>query len=260
MSEEYEDNFTKGIFWELYLDLEHQFEEFLEYVPYLDENVGTCSFKLLNLILGIGGHIDSAFKEMAKYPEFVSNQACKKILKELEEAELRIQSGKSPTPISIKLCLEAFETEYSISKKYVVFRRRRWPHIICPFQSWGSRCISEWWKIYNDLKHDVGSNIEKANLNNTTNALAGAFLLNVIHIPAAIRMYANGMIKPSTPVFSRIVRGPAQTYYLAPKEKLKQYYKKHKHFLGNVETPLFIYSHEALAEAQGKQEVLSHES
>ena len=46
MSEEVVDNFEKGIFWELYLDLERQFLDFLEYVPYLPENETVYSFKL----------------------------------------------------------------------------------------------------------------------------------------------------------------------------------------------------------------------
>ena len=61
------DNFQKGIFWEIYTDLEKQFQNFLEYVPYITENEKVVSFKLLNLIQSIGGHVDSTFKEMAKY-------------------------------------------------------------------------------------------------------------------------------------------------------------------------------------------------
>jgi len=51
MNEKIMDNFEKGIFWELYGDLERQFENFLDYVPYLEANENTYSFKLLNLIL-----------------------------------------------------------------------------------------------------------------------------------------------------------------------------------------------------------------
>lgn len=49
------DNFENGYFWELYNDLERQFITILEYVPYLEGNETTYSFKILNLILGIGG-------------------------------------------------------------------------------------------------------------------------------------------------------------------------------------------------------------
>lgn len=48
------DKFGNGIFWELYKDLERQFQTFLEYTPYLEGNENVYSFKLLNLILSIG--------------------------------------------------------------------------------------------------------------------------------------------------------------------------------------------------------------
>ena len=106
------DNFEKGVFWELYLDLERQFQSFLEYVPYLEGNERTYSYKLLNMILGIGGHVDSAFKEMARFPRFSSNSKCREILELLE-------GNKT---VEITLPLEAFEEEYSISKKTVLFK------------------------------------------------------------------------------------------------------------------------------------------
>jgi hypothetical protein len=64
--------FENGGYWEYYRDLERQFENFLEFVPYLSGNENTYSFRLANLILAIGAHIDSAFKEMARYSEFLT--------------------------------------------------------------------------------------------------------------------------------------------------------------------------------------------
>ena len=63
-------NFENGGFWDYYKDLERQFEDFLVYVPYLEGNEEVYSFKLANLLLGIGAHIDSALKEIAKYSYF----------------------------------------------------------------------------------------------------------------------------------------------------------------------------------------------
>lgn len=249
MNEEYEDNFTNGIFWELYKDLEHQFEEFLEYVPYFEGNEATYSPKLLNLILGIGGHIDSVFKEMARYPRFASNEPCRKILRKLEEGGLRTQSGKPPEPIPMKLCLEAFEAEYRLSKKYVVFKRHRLPHIIIPFRTWSSKRVPEWWNTYNSLKHDVGTNIRRANLNNAMETLAGAFLLNAIHIPSFIRLYQYEFIKPIRPIAKEISSGPELRFYLAGnwREKLRNHYEKSKRFRGVAETSLFAYAYDAEA-------------
>src|SRR4030065_510295 len=77
-------------YWEYYKDLERQFENFLEYVPYLSGNEKTYSFRLANQILAIGAHIDSAFKEIAKYPEFSVQYP--------EILDPKTKKGKSRTP------------------------------------------------------------------------------------------------------------------------------------------------------------------
>jgi len=170
MSEQ--DNFENGIFWELYSDLERQFQNFLEYVPYLLENEKTISFKLLNLILSIGGHVDSAFKEMARYSKFSDNDDCIEILEKVKRKET----------VPITLPLKAFETEYKLSEKTIIFKCLPERQDVTPFKPRCSRAQSpKWWKLYNGIKHDVAVNIKQTNLQVTRDALAGAFLLNVIH-------------------------------------------------------------------------------
>lgn len=190
------DNFENGIFWELYQDLERQFLNFLEYVPYLEGNEDVYSFKLLNLILSIGGHIDSAFKEMAYYPGFSINEGAQKILNILKESEKNVKEGKTPRTVPIGLPLEVFNKEYRISKEKIIFKRLPEGELITPFHPCNPRTKApEWWEIYNSLKHHVSINLKKANLRNTLHALAGAFLLNVRHIPAFMRLYDAGLLR-----------------------------------------------------------------
>jgi hypothetical protein len=200
MSEEAKDNFENGVFWELYLDLERQFQNFLEYVPYLEGNENVCSFKLLNLILSIGGHVDSAFKEMARYPKFSGNDDCKKILESLKKSEGNVRAGERPIPIPITHCLRAFEKEYKLSCRKVMFKRLPQREEVVPFKPYNPKTNTpEWWEIYNGLKHDVSLNIEKANLKNTRDALASAFLLNVVHTPSALRLYKHDVLQLKLP-------------------------------------------------------------
>jgi len=232
------DNFEKGIFWELYKDLERQFQNFLEYVPYLNGNENVYSFRLLNLILSIGGHVDSAFKEMARYPLFSDNHDCKKILEKLRKSADNVEKGGRPLPVSIRLCLKAFDKVYKLSKKKVMFKRLPKWEKVQPFKPHNRKTNApEWWGIYNGLKHDVSINIRNANLQITMNALASAFLLNVIHIPGYIWLYHYGVAKPS-------LRGAA--YFTADvekaREKIEEFAREEKeYFFGFVETPLFIY-------------------
>jgi len=104
----------------------------------------------------------------------------------------------------------------------------------------------EWWEIYNGLKHNVGVNYRKATLQNIRNALAGAFLLNAIHIPSAVRLTKFGILKPF--YNAKIGFGmPPSSSDIAP-EVVEDWLKKHRGFWGIVETPLFIYNLEELLE------------
>src|SRR3990172_12589089 len=86
--------FENGGFWEYYKDLERQFEEFLTYVPYFGKNESTCSFRLLNILLNIGGYVDSAFKEMAMYKRFSKNAKCKQIKSQVKQAREKVKKNE----------------------------------------------------------------------------------------------------------------------------------------------------------------------
>jgi hypothetical protein len=236
MSEKIEDNFENGNFWELYRDLERQFENFLEYVPYLKENENVCSFRLLNLILSIGGHVDSAFKEMARYSEFSENQDCKKILAILKETDENIKEGRAPKTVPIGISLKAFEKEYELSKRKVRFKRMPERETLTPFEPYNPKTNApKWWEVYNGLKHDAGVNIKEANLQNTLHALASAFLLNVIHIPAILMFYDYRILKIRVGSYSVGRKG---------REVLRKSFKEKKDWKGwFVETPLFVYNY-----------------
>jgi hypothetical protein len=177
--------FENGGFWEYYRDLERQFEDFLEYVPYLEGNKKTYSFKLLNIFLSIGGHIDSAFKELARYPRFAEIESCKDIVRRAEKKLGIIEDG-----------IRAFDEIYAITSMTVTFKCLPNRISITPFNC--EHCEHpEWWNSYNDLKHDLAVNLKKANLETVRDALAGAFLLNVIHEPAALRLFKYGLLKPN---------------------------------------------------------------
>lgn len=66
---------------------------------------------------------------------------------------------------------------------------------LVPFEEFKHNKSPEWWKIYNKLKHDLSIHLRKANLTNTLRALAGAFVLNVVHNPSALRLVNYGIMK-----------------------------------------------------------------
>jgi hypothetical protein len=166
------------------MDLEHQFEGFLEYVPYLKGNRNTYSFRLANLIQSIGGYIDSAFKEVAKYHHFAQKHP--KLLK-------KVTKGR-PTITDYYVLAE----DYRLSRKEVTFKCIPERVTLIPFKNYikkGERVSTpSWWRVYNKVKHEFKDNFEKATLRNTRDALAAAFLLNMVHIPSAVRLCEFGLV------------------------------------------------------------------
>ena len=185
--------FDNGGFWEYYRDLERQFEDFLGYVPYLDGNEKTYSFRLANLLLSIGAHIDSALKEIAKHSPFRSKYP--EMLNPLgKDGESRYPTIRDYYPIS---------EEYKLPEQVAVFKCLPSRENILPFEKYfresGKGKLPYWWKAYNNIKHNFNENFKEAKLITVRDALAGAFLLNVIHEPSALRLFDYGLLKPNYP-------------------------------------------------------------
>ena len=177
--------FANGGFWEYYKDLERQFENFLDYVPYFKDNENTCSFRLANLLLAIGVHIDSGFKELAQASEFS---------KKYPELVKKISKGRARITDYYDL---AVELQFSVKK--VTFKRLPELEEIAPFQHYEKvgkkEKTPDWWKAYNGIKQNVRKNLSKATLKNTRNALAAAFLLNVMPDPAVLMLAKFGIAR-----------------------------------------------------------------
>lgn len=182
--------FEMGQMWTVYNDVEKELMGFLDYVPPAPEHNKVYSFKLLRLLLQIGGYVDTAFKEMAFYSEFNGDVNCIKI---------REKATKGRT-VSINLFREAFEPIYDLSKKTVYVRSLEFfedlPIVVDgfnPFAQFGDGKTPEWWKAYNEVKHNWLKNLKRANLGNALRGLGGAFLLNVVHVPSLLELASRGI-------------------------------------------------------------------
>ena len=187
----FDPTFENGGFWDYYKDLEHQFEDFLKYVPYLEGNEETYSYRLANIILAIGAHIDSAFKEITKYALFSTKYP--KMLnpvyeKGVKKGKPRRQNISDYYPIS---------EEYNLPQEIVKFKCLPQRKEIVPFKEYQriTKKVPYWWTAYNKIKHNFNENFKMANLRTARDALAGAFLLNVIHIPSIDRLLSFGLLK-----------------------------------------------------------------
>lgn len=235
------DKFENGLFWETYTVLEHEFERFLDFVPYVKENKATFSYRLLNLIQNIGGYVDSAFKEMAQYVKFSADLNCREIRKKIRDSQKNLRNGKPPVTVPISLSLRAFESKYGLSTKRVWFKCLPERQPITPFKPYTpATAAPEWWEVYNGLKHHLGRNLKKANLENTLNALSSAFLLNAVHQPSVLRLYDHGIMNPLIPTHEKRKRD--FVLYL-PRRDLEIMLDKRQRFDGETETALFVYDY-----------------
>ena len=221
-------NFENGGLWEYYKDLERQFENYLQYVPYLVGNEKTYSYRLADLILSIGAHIDSTFKEIARYPDF-----------EKKYPGILINSKGKQKNTTIWDYYDLSE-EYSLPAKRVWFKRLPERQEIHPFRDYQKKIDKKgkevivcpnWWNVYNGVKHKFKDNFGKATLRVARNALAGAFLLNVVHIPGALRLCEYGLVTNS--VGNRV--RPCSSF----EHNLIAKMKPNKH----VETSVFAYDY-----------------
>lgn len=184
----FEPTFENGGFWEYYSDLERQFTEYLAYVPYLEGNEGTYSFRLANLILSIGAHLDSALKEIGKDSTFskYSDMNNPKNLK----GKPRLQNVFDFYPIS---------EVYSLPTRIVTFKCLPNKDKLEPFKDYNRESgnnIPYWWTSYNNIKHHFYESFKEAQLKTIRDALAGAFLINAIHKPSRKRLFDNHLLQP----------------------------------------------------------------
>lgn len=221
--------FELGLMWAVYHDMEKIFLNFLEYVPLASDHSKVYSYKLLHLMLQIGGYIDTSFKEMATHSSFDGNEKCKAI---------RGKAVKRET-VGIDLAREAFEPIYHLSSRLVLVKSpaylarviiERWS----PFVEFKEGKSPKWWKAYNEVKHDWLANLEQANVRNTLYALASAFLLNVVHEPSILALTQWGHVK---------TLGTAEQQAVSPEivHKILNGKRPLKDTPVAVETPLFIW-------------------
>jgi hypothetical protein len=228
--ERFRPTFENGGLWDYYIDLERQFEDFLKYVPYLEGNKRTYSFRLASLILSIGAHIDSTFKEVAEYVDFSAKYP--KLVR-------KITKGK-PT-IRDYYPLAEF---YELPEREVIFKCLQNRITLTPFKDYvkkGERVTTPyWWRVYNKVKHEFSDNFQKATLQNTKDALAAAFLIHVCHIPSAVRLCEYGILQGQLRKGRKYVRVGA-TFGISP-DIVKDSLKRNGTYPGFVETSLFIFN------------------
>lgn len=169
---------------------------------------------------------------MAKYTEF--GEKYPTLLKKIKKREASITD------------YHVLAAYYKLPQREVKFKRLPTRENIIPFEQY-RRVENEkdeervetpdWWRAYNSVKHRFSKSFEKANLKNTRNALAGAFLLNVCHKPAVLRLFDYNILKP------QLREGLHGKKISVTRESVIRMLENQGICPGFTETSLFVFNH-----------------
>ncbi len=135
--------------------------DFLQYVPYDEINKDTHSPLLENIIINAGSLIDSLFRNWSPKEHIRSTG------KKVSRRDLNMRDFQM-----------IYDTKYNFSEKNV-FVYLTPPRIISPYEIWSKTKVkkSDWWRDYNEIKHDRVKNRDKATFETALQVLCGLFFL-----------------------------------------------------------------------------------
>lgn len=171
--------FTEGRAWSNFESLEVQVDELETYVAVEPRNGRTYSREISLILFQVASQIDTFFK-LAVLDDSLNHS------KQIDPTKLADCRTKSQNNQQIKIgeFRDIFNPFYKLSKWRVNIGR---PFLqyreIQPFIRFSTQQSPSWWTAYNKVKHDMFNNRNRGNLENLLQAMAGLFLLNVLHRP-----------------------------------------------------------------------------
>lgn len=172
------DPFRRGKTWLMYSKLERDFAETTSYVALETVHREVWSEKFAELLLRTGSSVDSFFRYMIKSESLDNQEKVKKLRKTITHKRQK-DPNWSPNITDFR---KAFETVYQLSTVEVeADYGLTYYGTLHPFKDFDRKSPS-WWVSYNKIKHEMLEQLEKrATLENTISALAGLFVLNILH-------------------------------------------------------------------------------
>ncbi len=137
-------------YWQHFLALEADFASTARYVELSKQNFATFSVEYAKLLLAIGSEVDVL---------------CKVICEKIDSAARRGNINDYRT------CITA-HSQIASESVYV----RRYGLDFTPWAAWASGRNPDWWRSYNNVKHERDSHFHEANLEHCSNAIAGLFV------------------------------------------------------------------------------------
>lgn len=171
------DPFEAGKVWFLYSRLEREFIDTTSYVALDSAHNSVWSEKFAEILTRTGDLVDSFFRLMIN-SKSLDNVTLVKSLR----AKIAQHQKKDPKWFPTISDFRTLDSIFRFSN-VEIYADYGLTHYgtLCPFKDFDKQGPS-WWESYNKVKHEVFEQIEKkATLENTINALASLFILNILH-------------------------------------------------------------------------------
>lgn len=171
--------FTEGRAWAEFESLETQIDELGAYVAVEQPNRRSYSREISLMLFQTASEVEAFFKQALLDDSLDHSQQ----IDLTKLAECRTKS-KNNRQIRISEFRDVFDPHYQLSKwrvnigePFLQYRE------VQPFIRFLKKQSPTWWLAYNKVKHDMFNNRMHGNLENLLQAMAGLFLLNVLHRP-----------------------------------------------------------------------------
>jgi hypothetical protein len=141
--------------WNYFLAIESDLGRLSRYIEFANDNLDTYSIELAHIFLSASSEIDVIMKQLC-------------LLIDPSQTTGNINEYKAV----IKSKLADFIVEQISINRFELSSK--------PWENWNGSANPDWWKSYNNVKHERNNHFKEANLKNTINAV-GALLITVIY-------------------------------------------------------------------------------
>ena len=143
---------SKLLHWNYFLAVEEDLHRLSRFIEFTDDNFETYSIELTRILFAASADVD-----------VVAKQLCEQVRPGCNVSNINNYKDVLVTDLPVLT-----ETEVQIPRHGLT---------LIPWANWSGDSNPDWWRAYNDVKHNRHARYQSANLKNTLNAIAGLFLL-----------------------------------------------------------------------------------
>ncbi len=141
--------------WNYFIAIEKDLEKLSRYIEFCNDNLNTYSIELTHILLSASSEIDVILKQLCEMIEPASPRGNINHYKQIIQQNL----------------ISFINEEISINRFGLTYK---------PWDNWNEAHNPNWWRSYNNVKHQRNNHFHEANLQNTINSV-GALLITSKH-------------------------------------------------------------------------------